>query len=97
MNDEYFCRCPGCGECAAHAAARRSKETVKREVPDGRQPIETAPKDIEFRCLLSHGLSIVTGYWDGEKWVNERSRSWSANRYDPTHWMPLPAAPKVTP
>ena len=54
-------------------------------------PIETAPREIEFRCLLGHSVSVVTGYWDGKGWVNERSR---AGLYFPaTAWMPLPPPP----
>lgn len=59
------------------------------------QDISTAPKEIEFRCLLSHGYSVVCGYWNGDYWVNERSFcSPPLNKYDPTHWMPLPNPPK---
>lgn len=58
------------------------------------QPIETAPREIEFRCLLAHEFSVITGYWDGEKWVNERSRH-PFYSYPATHWMPLPDAPSM--
>ena len=53
--------------------------------------IDTAPRTIEFRCLLAHRFSVVTGYWDGDGWVNERSRH--ADHFAATHWMPLPAPP----
>lgn len=54
-------------------------------------PIDTAPKEVEFRCLLSQGITVVTGYYNGEYWVNERSKLKSpSNNYRPTHWMPLP-------
>ena len=56
------------------------------------QDISTAPREIEFRCLLSHGYSVVTGYWDGDGWVNERSKV--GTKYQPTHWMPLPPPPQ---
>lgn len=55
------------------------------------QPIETAPKQIEFRCLLAHRFSVVIGYWDGDGWRNERSHRGSY--FEPTHWMPLPELP----
>lgn len=58
------------------------------------QPIETAPRDFEFRCLLSHGWSVVTGYWDGTGWVNERS-PFPRRYYRATHWMPLPEPPET--
>lgn len=57
------------------------------------EPIETAPKQIEFRCLLAHRFSVVIGYWDGDGWRNERSRSGSY--FQPTHWMPLPSVPDI--
>ncbi len=57
------------------------------------QPIETAPRKVEFRCLLGHEHSVVTGYWDGAMWVNERSLLRS--EFNPTHWMPLPEPPEA--
>ncbi len=65
--------------------------SVSGEVIGGWRPIETAPRKVEFRCLLGHEHSVVTGYWDGTMWVNERSLLRS--EFKPTHWMPLPAAP----
>ncbi len=65
--------------------------SVSGEVIGGWRPIETAPRKVEFRCLLGHEHSVVTGYWDGTMWVNERSLLRS--EFNPTHWMPLPAAP----
>jgi len=57
------------------------------------RPVETAPKSLEFRCLLGHEYSVVTGYWDGEGWRNERSRVGSY--FPATHWMPLPDLPNA--
>ncbi|MBX4158866.1 DUF551 domain-containing protein, partial [Lactiplantibacillus plantarum] len=57
----------------------------------GWQDISTAPRKIEFRCLLAHPFSVITGYWDGEGWRNERSAA--GHHFPATHWMPLPAAP----
>lgn len=57
----------------------------------GWRTIDSAPRVLEFRCLLAHPFSVVTGYWDGEGWRNERS---AIGGYFPaTHWMPLPAPP----
>jgi hypothetical protein len=62
------------------------------------KPIKTAPKEIEFRCLLAHEFSVVIGYWDGTGWVNERSRQPIPRcYYKPTHWAELPALPGRTP
>lgn len=55
------------------------------------QPIDTAPHEIEFRCLLSHKHSVVIGYWDGQGWRNERSAG--LNYFPATHWKPLPDRP----
>lgn len=63
------------------------------------QPIETAPRDgtvillcrvhpnPDVRIAVSDGqwLETSNGHWD---WV------WPYIRKEPTHWMPLPAAPK---
>lgn len=57
------------------------------------EPIETAPKQIELRCLLAHQFSVVIGYWDGDGWRNERSRTFAY--FQPTHWMPLPSVPDI--
>ena len=55
------------------------------------QPIETAPKDGKELILLwvpamGHGLMKWNGIWDDRVY----------NCDGPTHWMPLPSAPKPT-
>lgn len=62
-------------------------------VPQGWQPIETAPKDgtpiLAFICWLD-GPCVHTGHFSaGEFWPDFRD----AASKTPTHWMPLPAAP----
>jgi hypothetical protein len=65
----------------------------KRVAKSNWRKIETAPREVEFRCILGHGSSVVTGYWDGKGWRNERS---AGLKYFPaTHWMPLPDMPTV--
>ncbi len=59
----------------------------------GWHPITTAPHEIEYRCLLAHDQSIVTGYWDGQGWRNERSAG--LGYFPATHWQPLPPLPSV--
>lgn len=67
-------------------------DAIRAALPkDDWRLIETAPREIEFRCLLGHEFSVVTGYWDGKRWVNERSARGDA--FSPTHWMPIPDAP----
>lgn len=83
-----------CDKWQSIAMLQASPDTdlsVSGEVIGGWRPIETAPRKVEFRCLLGHEHSVVTGYWDGAMWVNERSLLRS--EFKPTHWMPLPAQP----
>jgi hypothetical protein len=64
------------------------------------QPIETAPKD-GTRLLLCHATSamhanalpVLTGHWSllSDCWFS----TITDDRVNPTHWMPLPAAPTV--
>lgn len=72
---------------------RRIRLAAKEKYEPRWLPIETAPKGIEFRCLLAHENSVVTGYWDGTGWVNERSPSRSY--FKASAWMPLPSAPSA--
>lgn len=59
------------------------------------QPIETAPKDSTLILLRGKENRHADGYWQpttistgAEHWV------WPYINREPTHWMPLPAAPK---
>ena len=66
------------------------------------QPIETAPKDIELILLYQDGYGVRAGYWDDVTsdvpcWFAAETQLITAGKFRPTHWMPLPAAPKVTP
>lgn len=60
------------------------------------QPIETAPKDGK-RILLSDPYSGVgDGYYCNLRWwFYECGDDWYSEECNPTHWMPLPAAPKA--
>ena len=65
------------------------------------QPIETAPKDNPFQCLVALTLSIdpVTGRVDQITAIGHRYRGvWSANATHDvgariTHWQPIPDPP----
>ena len=67
------------------------------------QPVETAPKDGSDIILLIEDVAIQA-YWDKSKYARP---GWqpitlsshgcgccSSSNEDPTHWMPLPEAPK---
>ena len=65
------------------------------------QPIETAPKDGAVILLgsfkfygkdnsLACLMGIEDAFWDDGIW-----NGWILKDYRPTHWMPLPAAPKA--
>ncbi len=65
----------------------------------GWQPIETAPKDgrsVIVFCPGEDGIAVC--YWSTSIWVTpgawicELNRS-DTGRYEPSHWMPLPAPP----
>lgn len=92
---------------AQHDAARAALESALRMALAGReewQPIETAPKDV---AVLLWGK-----YWNNKdvfqrplvgQWnpISNPQRWEALGEYRfgirPTHWMPLPAAPKGTP
>jgi len=60
------------------------------------QPIETAPKDVSaVVVLLPCGLAVVA-YWENGRW-SSRPYSEMWDDLGPTHWMPIPPAPKDTP
>lgn len=66
------------------------------------QPIDTAPKDgttiIIGGCV--NGPAVRTAHWGGGAYnhsAKHYDRDWADGGnygFKPTHWMPLPAAPK---
>jgi len=64
------------------------------------QPIDTAPKGIEQVLLRvptrwgkPAGHLVAHGYWSRDIWLIFNADG-AVQRVDPTHWMPLPAAPQ---
>jgi len=75
------------------SAIDRLAAMAQPAVPQGWQPIETAPKDgtpiLAWICWFD-GPCVHTGHFSsGEFWPDFRD----AASKTPTHWMPLPAAP----
>lgn len=67
---------------------------AERKVPEW-HPIETAP--MEGRILMADDGRVFSGYHWGPKKSVDIWLSDAESCVAPTHWMPLPAAPKVTP
>jgi hypothetical protein len=74
-------------------------------IPEGWQPIETAPKNSEWILLgyypdymkgFCQGGHPLVAYWgSNETWCDSHGRSLNhSGVFSPTHWMHLPAAPK---
>ena len=57
-------------------------------------PIETAPHGINV--LITDGIIVTGGRQDKYGWdvVGVTGYEWEI-QFEPTHWMPMPALPKV--
>ena len=66
---------------------------VAERVPEW-QPIETAPNNELILIGPTKRMGVCVGMNHSfEGWVTETPSDW-VSIYAPTHWMPLPAAPK---
>lgn len=54
------------------------------------QPIETAPKDGTQILMVIAGYEPLCGRWRRGTWTSDPDKAY----FSPTHWQPLPAAPK---
>jgi len=77
------------------ATSIRLFTTPQPAIPEW-QPIETAPKDGTYFLCFNGNWRGLSRYWepnyeDDPIWVDETTEFISP---PPTHWMPLPAAPK---
>ena len=64
------------------------------------QPIETAPHDRP--CIVTNGVAVGEANWfkddDGWWWAQtDPTDAHDGRVYEPTHWQPLPAAPRHDP
>ena len=73
-------------QAAGQEPYTREQHFAQRQPLTEWQPIETAPKD-GTRLILSDGKFVGAGVWVG------RYFAWGVSP-EPTHWMPLPAAPQ---
>lgn len=81
------------------------KEAIARALADAAtpkwQPIETAPRDREILIYSPEYDEQFVAFWgvcpdDGDsQWVVARSKDMVVIVRNPTHWLPLPAAPEV--
>ena len=79
-----------CFKCEMRGPARETEadaistwEALHRHIW---QPIETAPEEDRVHILLANWCGYMqVGYWNDDPWGHGRG---------PTHWMPLPEAPK---
>lgn len=69
-------------------------EAWKREATPEWQPIETAPRGVLEILLRSPNGKISNGYWGQECNRGKGAWVWPYVKSEPSHWMPLPAAPK---
>jgi len=69
-------------------------EAGKREATPEWQPIETAPRGVLEILLRSPNGKISNGYWGQECNRGKGAWVWPYVKSEPSHWMPLPAAPK---
>lgn len=79
---------------ADEAAKSRMNNEPRQGIGDSRrepqwQPMETAPKGERILMLMKHGA--IEGQWDGE---TGSGYYWRPMEWYPSHWMPLPEAPK---
>lgn len=69
-------------------------EAGKRDATPEWQPIETAPRGVLEILLRSPNGKISNGYWGQECNRGKGAWVWPYVKSEPSHWMPLPAAPK---
>ena len=91
-------------------AARRDAKEAETCLEEKWQPIETAPRDaiiILYRPNAAKWGKVAPGEWDAQQYHKSPKPYWKmwlkiggtleSRAWPPTHWMPLPEAPKETP
>lgn len=92
---------------AAWQAALATQPQAPQGAVTGWRPISSAPKDGSTAIIGGADCGTGEGFWsDGKEcyghrggagwfWEGDRSRLLIASNAHPTHWQPLPAAPKT--
>ena len=89
-----------------------SAEELNRMLPGGWRPIESAPKDGTRILACDRYQDLFVAYWMNDRaWFRHSGWVYYTNDYEgsdgcmvfnigecqPTHWMPLPSPPDLTP
>lgn len=92
----------GCQGCLDIIRAIQKDAASAASVPDGWQPINTAPKDgteIDVWCKVCGRVPDAVFNTKKNRWEYVGldmfdEMDWIELEYPPTHWMPLPPPPK---
>ena len=85
----------------ANASITQGRAALANAEPTGWQKIETAPKDRTMFVVRGFNVAVRKDYhYDTDPYcvwaTGDGFKRWP-HPFKPTHWMPLPAAPKDTP
>jgi len=85
-----ICQCDAC-----KSAPPQQQQAEPVAVLEGWQPIETAPKDgsrvLTYRSGFLENMAVAWYSMNLDAWLPVNGSAWP----EPTHWMPLPAAPSA--
>lgn len=101
MSDAEIARLKGALQAVAETAVAKDQECRRLTAEIERlraatqwRPIETAPKDELILVGPTKRMGICAAmYHSRDGWVTETCSDW-VPIHTPTHWMPLPPAPK---
>jgi hypothetical protein len=97
------CRSRAERDCIELVELHAENARLRAEGAHGWQAISTAPKhDYEsvLGCLVREGdFEIRTTHWDPHEaaWMKDKAYRDTKDRWNPTHWMPLPDPPALLP
>lgn len=98
LREQFHFYCDDVETASVARHIERAANTIAAYIAaQGWRPIETAPKDWTHVLVVDDG-TVGEARWtdDGWYWGSDHSSNpWSC-LLNPTHWMPLPAAPSGT-